>query len=138
MAEHIRRLSIEHHADEPIDFDDDDSPIDLDSGDEAIEVDAGGGDSAEAAGPSKIQTFGAKQRHGDQWDRTPNVTGKGAIHCKVFHCKLREDALEFIEEQINRWLDSHPEYEVKFVTSAVGELKTKTMTEPAMFVTVWV
>ena len=110
-----------------------DDPIELEGGNEAIEVDAG-----DSSGGSKIQTFGTKKSHADQWDRTPNVTGKGAIHCKVFHCKLREDALEYIEGQINQWLDSHPEYEVKYVTSSIGELKTKTMTEQALFLTVWV
>lgn len=91
-----------------------------------------------AAASSKITTFGQRQRHEDHLDRTPNVTGTGAIHCKVFHCKLREDALDFLETQINDWLDKHPEYEVKFVTSSVGELKTKTQSEPAIFLTVWV
>ena len=70
--------------------------------------------------------------------RTPNVTGQGAIHCKIFHAKLREDALEYLERQINEWLDKHPEYEVKQTTSSIGELKQKTGSEPAIFITVWV
>jgi hypothetical protein len=122
MAEHDKRFGIEQLDDEPIELD----------GDDAIDLDAG----SEAGG--KITTFGAKDRHENRWDRTPNVTGKGAIHCKVFHCKLREDGLAFLEGQINEWLDGHPEYEVKFVTSSIGELKTKTVTEPALFLTVWV
>lgn len=139
MSDDHRHLPVNQFNDEPIDFDtDDDTPINLDAGDEPIEIELDGGDANEQTGGAKIQTFGSKTRHDDKWDRTPNVTGKGAIHCKVFHCKLREDALEFLEEQINKWLDTHPEYEVKFVTSSIGELKTKTMTEPAMFMTVWV
>lgn len=113
-----------------------DDPIELEGNDEPIEIEAGGDEGSSA--PSKIQAFGAKSRHVDQWDRTPNVTGTGAIHCKLFHAKLREDALEYLERQINEWLDKHPEYEVKQTTSSVGELKQKTGSEPALFITVWV
>lgn len=116
-----------------------DEPIELDADEPAIEVTPEPVAPTETAQTSsKITTFGARQHHEDRWDRTPNVNGTGAIHCKVFHCKLREDALDFLEQQINEWLDKHPEYEVKQVTSSVGELKTKTMSEPAMFITVWV
>jgi hypothetical protein len=86
---------------------------------------------------SQIVTFGKQKRHAEKWQRSPNVTGAGAIHVRTFFAKLREDALEYMDEQINEWLDQHPEYEVKFVTTAVGELKGK-LTEPAMFVSVWV
>ena len=112
---------------------DDDQPIEAGT-DHLIEID----ESAPASGETKIQTFGSKTHHADKWHRTPNVTGTGAIHCKVFHCKLREDALEYLEKQVNQWLDEHPEYEVKFVTTSVGQLKTKTMTEDALFMTLWV
>jgi len=114
-------------------------PIELTGDDEPIEIDAGEDASSSSSEPtSRIQTFGTKSRHVDKWDRTPNVTGTGAIHCKIFHAKLREDALDYLEEQINEWLDKHPEYEVKEVTSSIGELKLKSSSEPAMFVTVWV
>ena len=50
-----------------------------------------------ASGASKIQQFeqrlGAK-RHEDKWNRSPNSTGTGAIHCKSFHCKLVGESLE--------------------------------------------
>jgi len=113
-----------------------DEPIELDGGEEPIEIDSG--ESGGEASGAKIQTFGAKSRHIDKWDRTPNVTGTGAIHCKMCHAKLREDALDYLEEQINEWLDKHPEYEVKQVTSSIGELKLKSTAEPAIFITVWV
>jgi len=89
---------------------------------------------------SKIRTFEQKLaggRHEDQWDRSPNVTGTGAIHVKSFHCKLNEESLHHLDQQINEWLDAHPQYEVKFVTSTVGEWRGKT-TEPNLLVQVWV
>ena len=86
---------------------------------------------------AQIQAFGTRSRHDESWSRTPNVTGQGAIHVKTFHAKLREDALAFLDQQVNEWLDSHPEYEVKFVTTTIGELKGK-LVEPALFLNVWV
>ena len=117
--------------DEPIPMDDD-QPIEIDA-DHPIDID----EDAPSSG-AEIQTFGSKERHDTHWHRTPNVTGTGAIHCKIFHAKLREDALEYLEIQVNQWLDEHPEYEAKFVTTSVGQLKTKTMTEDAIFMTLWV
>jgi hypothetical protein len=86
---------------------------------------------------SKIKAFGERRPHEDQWQRQPNVTGQGAIHCKTFVAKLRYDAIEHLDEQVNHWLDNHPEYEVKFVTTTVGTLRGKLM-EEALFMNVWV
>jgi hypothetical protein len=92
-----------------------------------------------AGGGSKIRTFEQKlgARHDENWNRTPNTTGTGAIHVKSFHCKLTGDSLSFLDEQINEWLDAHPEYEVKLVTTSVGEWTGK-LKEPNLIVNVWV
>lgn len=92
---------------------------------------------AKADATSKIQQFAQRQAHEDNWSRTPNTTGQGAIHVKTFVAKLRLDAVEHLDQQVNEWLDAHPEYEVKFVTTAVGKLMGKTL-EDAMFMSVWV
>ncbi len=97
---------------------------------------------ADASGPaistSKISSFGEKQqRHEEQWVRTPNTTGTGAIHVRCFHCKLTDDALRYMDQTINEWLDAHPQYEVKFVTSTVGTLTGK-LKEPNLICQVWV
>jgi hypothetical protein len=90
---------------------------------------------------SKIQAFenklGAK-RHEDSWSRTPNATGHGAIHCRTFHCKLSDDAIGYLDQQVNEWLDAHPQYEVKFVTSNIGEWSGKLGKEPHLVICVWV
>lgn len=88
---------------------------------------------------SKIMIFGEAQRkaHADHWNRTPNTTGSGAIHVKTFVAKLRLDAIDNLDEQVNNWLDNHPEYEVKFVTTTVGKLVGK-ISEDAIFMNVWV
>lgn len=128
----------------PIDSLDDDSDLEVieDDGDEneLAPIELEGGDEEVAEGDvasSKIQALGKVQRHAEQWKRTPNATGTGAIHCKTFVAKLRLDAIEYLDEQVNHWLDSHPEYEVKLVTTNIGPLIGKT-TENALFVNVWV
>ncbi len=86
----------------------------------------------------KIQMFGPQTtKHEDKWNRTPNTPGTGAIHVKTFVTKLRLDAIDHMDQQINEWLDAHPQYEVKFVTTTVGKLVGK-ITEEALFVNVWV
>ena len=85
----------------------------------------------------KIRAFGGMRRHEDEWSRTPNATGAGAIHVKSFHSKLTEDALMYMDRQINEWLDAHPQYEVKFVSSSVGTFTGK-LKEPQLILSVWV
>lgn len=86
---------------------------------------------------TKITAFGVRKAHEDHWNRTPNATGKGAIHVRTFVTKLRMDAIEHLDTQVNEWLDNHPEYEVKFVTTTVGTLFGKNK-EDALFMNVWV
>ena len=87
---------------------------------------------------SKISAFGQKaKKHEEEWTRTPNTTGTGAIHVKTFHGKLTDDALVYMDRCVNEWLDAHPEYEVKFVTSTVGVLTGK-VKEPHLVCQVWV
>jgi hypothetical protein len=104
---------------------------------------------AAGAGPSagapaevkpKIQSFSQAlggKKHADSWKRKTNVNGTGATHVRTFHCKLNSESVDYMDQQINEWLDNHPDYEVKMVTSSVGEWTGK-IKEPALIVTVWV
>ncbi|MFA9477444.1 hypothetical protein ACERK3_03960 [Phycisphaerales bacterium AB-hyl4] len=138
MATHEKRILSDEELlanATPIEPDEDDEVVDMDEL-QPIDIDA----ASEPAPPGRsrrIQTFDTRVPHEDNWQRQPNITGKGAIHVKTFVAKLRLDAVEHMDEQINHWLDAHPEYEVKFVTTSVGKLIGK-MTEDAMFVSVWV
>lgn len=86
----------------------------------------------------EIRTFGGmKSRHEDNWTRTPNTTGMGAIHVRSFHSKITEDALIYMDQQINEWLDAHPQYEVKFVNSTLGTFSGK-IKEPHVICQIWV
>jgi hypothetical protein len=91
-----------------------------------------------AGAGGKITAFGGKsKRHEDSWTRSPNTTGNGAIHVKTFHCKLTDDALAYLDQGINEWLDAHPQYEVKFVSTSIG-IMTGKLKEPALICQVWV
>jgi len=96
---------------------------------------------SDATGPAgltrKITAFGVKVKHEDSWTRVPNTTGTGAIHVRTFHSKLTDDALKYLDQQVNEWLDAHPQYEVKQVTTTIGTFTGK-VKEPHVICQVWV
>jgi len=86
---------------------------------------------------ARITAMEPDRKHEESWSRTPNTTGRGAIHVRTFHCKLTDDALRYMDQTINEWLDAHPQYEVKFVNSSVGILTGK-LKEPHLICQIWV
>ncbi|MDP6542317.1 MAG: hypothetical protein QF444_00755 [Phycisphaerales bacterium] len=95
----------------------------------------------DAEGPAgltrKITAFGDNVKHEDSWSRVPNTTGTGAIHVRTFHSKLTDDALKYLDQQVNEWLDEHPQYEVKQVNTTIGTFTGK-VKEPHVICQVWV
>ena len=86
----------------------------------------------------KIKTFGKGTRHEDNWSRTPNATGEGAIHVQTFFSKLTQDSVTYMDQSINEWLDEHPEYEVKFVNTSIGTMRGKQGPQEVIICQVWV
>jgi hypothetical protein len=70
------------------------------------------------------------------WHRQPNLTHTGSVRLRTFHGKLSQQGLEYLDNQVNEWLDAHPEVEVKNVTSTVGTFEGK-MREPALILNLW-
>ncbi len=93
-------------------------------------------ESTPAAPSKKITAFEKESRHTEQWKREPAITGSGACHVRTFHSKLNNEALAYMDRTINEWLDDHPEYEVKFVSSTVGILTGK-LKEPNLICQLW-
>ncbi len=86
--------------------------------------------------PKKI-TFGPEIQHRQEnWTRKTTASGNGSGRVRSFHGKLSEQGLEYMDHSINQWLDQHPEIEVKFVTSSIGQFDGK-MKEPAVILQVW-
>lgn len=94
---------------------------------------------SEAEAKPKIQHTVATSLGGKktEWKRKPTLTGQGATHVRTFHARLNSEALELLDQQVNSWLDEHPEIEVKQVTMTVGEWQGK-VKEPNLIMQVWV
>lgn len=92
----------------------------------------------EAPVSSKIKAFGVagSSRSNQTWKRHTKALGTGAIRVRSFHGKLSEQGLDFMDNQINEWLDNHPEIEIKQVTTAIGQFEGK-IREPALVVNIW-
>lgn len=48
-----------------------------------------------------------------------------ATRCRTFHCKLADTALQFMNKQINDWVDANDDIVVKFATSTMGVFEGK-------------
>jgi hypothetical protein len=55
---------------------------------------------------------------------------------KTFFTKLHPGALNFLDEQITRWLTENPGIQVKRTNITTGEVQSK-KTEPNIIITVW-
>jgi len=55
---------------------------------------------------------------------------------KTFFTKLHPGAIEFLDEQITRWLCDNPDVSIKHTNVTVGEVQAK-KTEPNILISVW-
>jgi hypothetical protein len=104
----------------------------------AIDDDLMTGEGAAAvAAHRKIVAVGEAGRHIDEHLKRPTTkTGTGATRVKSFHGKYSDEGLRYLDHAINVWLDDHPDFEVKFVTSTVMTFEGK-IREPALVLNVW-
>lgn len=66
---------------------------------------------------------GVRPKHVFRRPLSPNAAA--ATRCKTFHCKLAIGALDHLDDQINEWVDSNPEVQIKFATTTVGVVEGK-------------
>ena len=99
-------------------------------------------DNAADSGASKIHAFGgggqaigAKGLDESKYTGKLNITGAGAKRTRTFHCKLNDAALEFMDDQINDWIDAN-EVEIKFCNSTIGVFPGKNP-EDHLILQVW-
>jgi hypothetical protein len=71
---------------------------------------------------NKIRALDQKLAGTGVADTGPHADGDGhrRVPLQVVPFKLTGESLEFLDKQINDWLDAHPQFEVKFVTTSVG------------------
>ena len=72
----------------------------------------------------------------ERFERALDPKSRGATRCRTFHSKLTEGAIEFLNNQINEWLDKHPNIVIKFSDSVIGPFEGK-HTEPNLIVTMF-
>jgi len=58
------------------------------------------------------------------------------VGVKTFFTKLHPGAINFLDEQITRWLTENPGIQIKQTNVVVGEVQAK-KTEPNIIITVW-
>lgn len=67
----------------------------------------------------------------------PKAVATGRIEgVKTFFTKLHPGAINFLDEQITRWLKENPDVSVKRTNIVVGEVQAK-KTEPNILISVW-
>ena len=94
-----------------------------------------------SSGPSKIRSFARGDAFADAHAETdfkrplagPN---EPATRCRTFHGKLTQPGLAHMDDQINEWLDSHPDLFIKNSASTVGIFEGKSK-EPHLLVTMF-
>ena len=59
-----------------------------------------------------------------------------ATRVRNFHAKLSEGAMLHLDQQVNSWLDTHPDVEIKFASTAVGTWEGK-HPEPNLILTIF-
>ncbi|MCD6304590.1 MAG: hypothetical protein J7M21_06475 [Planctomycetes bacterium] len=117
--------------------DPDDEPIKLE-GDEPEPLSLVDEDEMAAAPGEGLKTFGPHAQQAKkvkEFKRPLNADGSGATRCRIFHSKIAVPSLEFMEEQINDWLDG-ADIEVKHVGHLIGTMEGK-RPEPNLLVIVW-
>ena len=84
-----------------------------------------------------VKAFGSGARAVQKiaYKRQLNADGTGATRCRLFKAKLAPQPLEYLEKQVNDWLDNES-IEVKHVGHVIGTIEGK-MPEPTMIVMVW-
>ena len=102
-------------------------PISIEGGDEQISSTA-----VRAIGSARAAANAAAR---STFKRALNVTGHGATRCRVFRSRIAPAALDFMENQVNQWLDSE-KIEIKHVGHIIGTMEGKTP-EPNIIVMVW-
>jgi hypothetical protein len=55
---------------------------------------------------------------------------------KTFFTKLHPGALDFLDEQITKWLKDNPGVVIKRTNTVTGEIQAK-KTEPNIIITIW-
>ncbi len=117
---------LDKDIDKPIPFDDSDTS---DKGVSHAPLDLGGTSPVQIP---KIETpKPAAKKPTEKIASTDRIAG-----VKTFFTKLHPGALNFLDEQITRWLTENPDVQVKRTNVSTGQIQAK-KTEPNIIINVW-
>lgn len=88
-----------------------------------------------AAAPKPVAKPSGSVPTGAEATRKP-VAGDRIVGMKTFFTKLHAGAIDFLEDQIARWLEANPGIVVKRTNVVTGDVVGK-KTEPNIIITVW-
>ena len=124
----------------PIPFDKDlDKPIPFDdvntseTGVSHAPLTLGGGGPVEAP---KIKAAPQLTRPAEKKPQEKIVSSDRITGIKTFFTKLHPGAMEFLDEQIGKWLKANPGVTIKRTNVTTGDVQAK-KTEPNIIITVW-
>jgi hypothetical protein len=83
---------------------------------------------------SSSGTLGVAHRAEDKYQRALTTADQGASRCRIFHARLSDGAISYLESQVNDWLDANPNVYIKFSTTTVGSFEAKQHTEQHLIV----
>lgn len=112
------------------------APIEFDDGDDDdndVHVDM----TSSRIHQASAATLGMSQGWDDaKYKRPLDSRAISATRCRSFHSKLTDSALEYMNDQINEWLDKNDAITVKFSNSTIGIFEGKS-SEAHMIVTLF-
>lgn len=123
------KLSGNEDSDKPIPFDDDTSQTKVSHSPLSL-----GGGTAQVAKPVVEKPILEKQtveKPAEKKASADRITG-----VKTFFTKLHPGAMEFLDEQIQKWLRENPGVHIKLTNTTTGEVQAK-KTEPNIIISVW-
>jgi hypothetical protein len=85
---------------------------------------------------SSFGGFGDQPATDQAYRRPLRDDGTGATRCRIFHAKLNDGALKFIQDQINDWVDGASDISIKHVSTQVGIVEGKN-SEPHLIITLF-
>ena len=117
---------LDKDIDKPIPFDDSDTS---DKGVSHAPLDLGGTSPVQI--PKIEMPKPAAKKPTEKTASTDRIEG-----VKTFFTKLHPGALNFLDEQITKWLTENPGVQIKRTNIATGQIQAK-KTEPNIIITVW-
>jgi hypothetical protein len=111
-------------------------PIAFDGAESPVSSDAGHSTGIHGFSGDTLASVASGLHDESKFKRPLDPTERSATRCRTFHAKLNDSAVAFMNDQMNTWVDSHPDMKIKFATSTIGIFEGKHK-DPNLIVTVF-